>query len=195
MNKFAGFYELKDSNLPAVDWKEFKSGTKLDPQILWTIRSSLYHGADQSLPRLIGAKAKDAEAFAEDVCKKFKNKGMVVYYPYFIADKSGTVMVTNERVIIEACKDDLWNLVDKHIKEVTLRYGSDYYEAIGDADFLTFTEKQELRKYADVARRMFRNELAGGDAALLEWSYAFKSDVSKQPVGDRSLVFYEARTI
>ena len=42
---------------------------------------------------------------------------------------------------------------------------------------------------------MFRNELAGGDAALLEWSYAFKSDVNKQPVGDRSLVFYEARTV
>ena len=120
---------------------------------------------------------------------------MVVYYPYFIADKSGTVMVTNESVVIEACKDDLWNLVDKHIKEVTLRYSNDRCEAIGDADFLTSAEKQELRKYADVARRMFRNELAGGDAALLEWSYSFKSDVNKQPVGDRSLVFYEARTI
>lgn len=195
MNKFAGFYELKDSSLPSVDWKEFKPGTKLDPNILWTIRSSVYHGADQSLPRLIGAKAKDAEAFAENICKEFKNKGMVVYYPYFIADKSGTVMVTNDRVVIEACKDDLWNLVDKHIKEVTLQYTTGCCRAIGDADFLTHTEKQELRKYADVARRMFRDELAGGDAALLEWSYAFKSNVNKQPVGGRSLVLYEARTI
>lgn len=195
MNKFAGFYELKDSNLPAVDWKEFKPGTKLNPEILWTIRSSLYRGADQSLPRLIGATAKDAEAFADDVCKKFKDKGMVVYYPYFIADKSGTLMVFPDRVVIEACKEDLWNLVDKHIKEVTLKYGNDYYEAVGDENFLTMDEKTEIFKYADVARRMFREELASGDTALLEWSYAYKSDVDKQPTGDRALVFYEARTV
>ena len=195
MNKLLGFYELKESRLPAIEWKEYKPGTVLREDILWTVRSAVYSGEDLNLPRKVGIEAKDAMEFANQLYSKLKDKGMVVYYPYFVADKSGTLQVSWNINVIEAVKDDLWNLVTYSKRDVTLQFIDGQEIVDGDENFLSTVEKQELLKYTAMVKHMFRDELLEGKDALLEWSYAYESDIEHRPIGDRKLVFYEARTI
>lgn len=195
MNKLLGFYELKESRLPAIEWKEYKPGTVLREDILWTVRSAVYSGEDMNLPRKVGIEAKDAMEFANQLYSKLKDKGMVVYYPYFVADKSGTLQVSWNINVIEAVKDDLWNLVTYSKRDVTLQFIDGQEIVDGDENFLSMVEKQELLKYTAMVKHMFRDELLEGKDALLEWSYAYESDIEHRPIGDRKLVFYEARTI
>ena len=44
-------------------------------------------------------------------------------------------------------------------------------------------------------KRMFRDDLLQEKSVLLEWSFAYKCNGEKKKVGDRYLVFYEARTV
>lgn len=61
-----------------------------------------------------------SKKFADQLLKEMNNNGIVIYYPYFIANKSGTLEVRSDKVIIEAVKDDLWNLVTYSEREVTI---------------------------------------------------------------------------
>ena len=52
MNKLLGFYELRDSSLPVVPWKEYNpKTTKFKGNNLWTIRTALNKGNDVNLPK------------------------------------------------------------------------------------------------------------------------------------------------
>ena len=44
INKLLGFYELRDSSLPSVPWKEYTPEVTLDDDKLWTIRSAIFMG-------------------------------------------------------------------------------------------------------------------------------------------------------
>lgn len=195
MNKLLGFYELKESRLPAVDWREYSPGTVLREDLLWTVRTAVFSGEDLNLPRKVGVEADEAIQFADQSYYKLKDKGMVVYYPYFVADKSGTLQVSWNTNVIEAVKDDLWNLVTFSKRDITIQYIDGDEIIDGDESFLSVDEKQELLRCAGLAKHMFRDELLEGRTALLEWSYAYQSDKEHRPVGERRLVFYEARTI
>ena len=59
MNKLMGFLELKDSDLPAVPWKEFNDKVSFDEKLLWTVRTAVEKGEDLNLPRVVGVDAKD----------------------------------------------------------------------------------------------------------------------------------------
>jgi hypothetical protein len=130
MNKLMGFYELKSLNIPTVPWKLFSDDTVLDPQLLWTVRVATEAGNDLNLPRAVGVEAEEAclkgRAFAEE----FKNKGIVIYYPYFIAEKSGVLDMNSERTVIEAVEKDLWNLVTYGRKDVTVIIPTDTCKAL-----------------------------------------------------------------
>lgn len=195
MNKLLGFYELKDSALPAIPWKVYERGTVLDPGLLWTVRTAVHRGDDLNLPRRVGVTADEAAAFAETISRKYGENGMVIFYPYFLADKSGTLNVYYDKVIIEAVKEDLWNLVTYSRKDVTVIMRGGKREYIGDRMFLKEAELNEISSYARDVRRLFRDELAEGKSILLEWSYAFNCDAHKNRRGERYLVFYEARTV
>ncbi len=195
MNKLLGFYELKDSLLPTIPWKEYDVNTKFAPDILWTVRSAVHRGEDLNLPRSVGVNAEEAGEFALKTSRMLGNNGMVIYYPYFLAEKSGTLNVFGDRVVIEAVKDDLWNLVTYLDKEVTVIIHNQEIEYIGNRDFLGESEIAELQSYVGEIRRMFRDDLTEGKSILLEWSYAYKCDRQKNRMGDRYLVFYEARTV
>lgn len=88
MNKLMGFLELKEMSLPSIPWKQYTGNEKLDEKYLWTIRSAVYRGEDLNLPRLVGEDAENATKFAENLLYKLGNNGMVIFYPYFIANKS-----------------------------------------------------------------------------------------------------------
>jgi len=196
MNKLLGFYELKKSGLPTIPWVEYTAEAVLDEDKLWTIRTAVNKGNDLNLPRLVGAESSAAKAFADNLLRVFENTGMVLYYPYFIAEKSGTLMVNRSEIIIEAVKKDLWNLVTDGKRDVTYRL--DYNDGIicyGERYFLTKEELNEFKKYAKMVKGMFRSELAEGKDILLEWSYAFNAVTLDSTQGDKYLVFYEARTI
>lgn len=189
-----GFFELKDSGLPSVPWKQFDESTKLDENYLWTIRMAVYEGVDFNLPRLVGKNADEAIQGAKELYNRYKDNGMIVYYPYFIAEKSGTLQISNEEIVIEAVDKDLWNLVTDHKKDVTI-IKKDSLKIFGNKKFISSDELEELYTYADKVKKIFRNYIVAGKTLLLEWSYAYKTDIQNKPIGDRYLVFYEIKEI
>jgi len=196
MNKLEGFFELDKTGLPSVPWKKYDFGIPLDENLLWTIRSAVLFGNDLNLPRKVGVPAEEAKRFADNLTVKINDNGMVVYYPYFIADKSGVMEVALNKVVIEAVKDDLWNLVTHNNKDVTVIYDNDVVtELIGKKDFLDEAEISELLSYSYRVKKRFRDLLYEGKSIFLEWSYSFCSDINKNPIGERHLVFYEIRSV
>ena len=195
MNKLLGFYELKDSVLPTIPWKEFNKNVELDSNVLWTVRSAVYRGDDLNLPRAVGVKASEAYVFASDLFDKMQNKGIVVYYPYFLAEKSGNINIFPNKIVIEAVKEDLWNLVPYADRDVTIEVVGNTVWYNGDEKFLSEDELEKLLLNAKRARQMFRDELLEGRSAMLEWSFAYPSNLDKERSGQKYLVFYEARTV
>lgn len=197
MNKYLGFYELKSLNIPTVRWERFTYDTELDRSKLWTIRVAVEKSKDLHLPRLIGAGAEEAEKKGKELLEVYSNRGMVIFYPYFIAEKSGVLEINNTRTVIEAVENDLWNLVTFGIKNVTMVYpnapngGNIVYH--GDREFLSCEELDELRRCSGVIRGAYRDELNEGRSMLAEWSFAYDTDVSRQPGSERYLVFFELR--
>lgn len=195
MNKLEGFYALNDLRLPTVPWKQYKKDTILDDSILWTIRSAVVRGDDLNLPRKIGVSASEANNFAKMLLNKLGDNDLIIYYPFFIALKSGVIDISNNRIVIEAVAEDLWNLVTYNKKNVTIIITDNDISYVGDKEFLSETELNELLKFGFVIKRTFRDEICSGHSVLLEWSYSMKSDLNKRPIGEKSLVFYEARTV
>ncbi|MCM1497537.1 MAG: hypothetical protein NC124_03630 [Clostridium sp.] len=195
MNKLLGFYELKQSGLPTVRWEEFDNSVRLDDSRLWTIRSAVYQGEDLNLPRKVGVGAQEAWEFASGLADKLGTGGLVLYYPYFIAEKSGTLEVKSDEIIIEAVKDDLWNMVTYSDRAVTLRYAGGTVRVNGDSGFLQQEETEAILANVALVRRLFRDDILGGSSILLEWSFAYDCDASRKVTGEKYLVFYEARTV
>lgn len=195
MNKLMGFLELKESGLPSVPWRRFDENVQLDSNYLWTIRTAIEKGDDLNLPRIVGKESKEAYEGALQIYNQYKDRGIVVYYPYFIADKSGTLEINSQRIVIEAVDKDLWNLVTHNKKDITIVLNQNSSEKIGNVNFLTEAEIGELLNYASKVKSIFRGYLAEGKTLLLEWSYAFNTDTTRNVVGERYLVFYEIRAI
>lgn len=195
MNKLFGFFELKESSLPSIPWKIYENDTEFNTNILWTVRTAVHRGDDLNLPRCVGAEAEKAKKFAKETSEKYGENGMVIYYPYFIAEKSGTLNVYSNKNVIEAVKDDLWNLVSNNKCDVTYIMTEEKTEYYGDEQFLNNEEIDEIISYVSEIKRMFRDDLLQGKSILLEWSFAYNCNEEKRKVGDRYLVFYEARTV
>lgn len=195
MNKLMGFFELKDSGLPSVPWKSFDEKVELDSSLLWTIRTALYSKEDINLPRVVGKTAEEAYDKALELYKRYGDSGMIIYYPYFIADKSGTLKIDREEMVIEAVDKDLWNLVTYNNKDVTIIKRKDETKYYGVRDFLSQDELDKLNLYAEKVRKKFRDYMNSGKTLLLEWSFAYYTDINEQPKGEKYLVFYEIREI
>ena len=195
MNKLMGFYELKNMQLPSIPWKEYTGNENFSKNYLWTIRSAVYSGDDINLPRLVGAECEEAKKFADKLLEELGNKGIVLYYPYFLAYKRGTLNVYSDRIIIEAVKKDLWNLVTKMDRDVTIQICNDEKIIDGNRDFLSKSEIDSLLQYVNEVRYLFRDDIIEGKSILLEWSFAKNCNSDKEPIGDMYLIFYEVRTI
>lgn len=196
MNKLMGFLELKEMRLPSIPWKRYTGNEDLSNDFLWTVRSAVYRGDDLNLPRSVGKNAEESKRFADNLLQKLNDNGMVIYYPYFVAKKSGTIEVRNNSVIIEAVKEDLWNLVTYSEREVTIvARNNEKTEFVGNSSFLSKDEQNQLYSHVPEIRKIFRDDLLEGNAALLEWSIAVSCNTDKSPSGEEYLVFYEARTV
>lgn len=195
MNKLMGFYELQAANLPAIPWREYTGENKLSKEILWTVRTAVFSGNDLNLPRLVGVTSDEATVFANKLFHELGKKGIVIYYPYFIAKKSGTLNVYKESVVIEAVKDDLWNLVTFSDREITIRMNQNSTQYDGNVDFLSRKEQDALLDHIPLIRKLFRDEMTAGESILIEWSYAYNCNLQRQTVGEEYLVFYEMRTV
>lgn len=195
MNKLEGFLALRKSGLPSVPWQEYSKDTVLDKNILWTIRSAVSQGDDFNLPRKVGVKADEAKAFADMLLNGLSKNDLVLYYPYFIAVKSGVIEVSEKRVVIEAVKKDLWNLVTNNNKDVTIIFENDNLSFVGDSDFLSQEELFQLIDYCVLIKRNYKQLLISGSSIFLEWSFACKANINNESLGEQNLVFYEIRTI
>lgn len=191
-----GFLELKEMRLPSIPWKQYTGQEEFSDNYLWTIRSAVYRGNDLNLPRSVGENAEKSKEFADCLLRKINDNGIVIYYPYFVARKSGTLEVRRDSIIIEAVKEDLWNLVTYSDREVTIIRKDDGIETFsGNDKFLTAKELAQIYKYVPEIKKLFRDDLLQGHSALLEWSFAQSCNTEKIPTGDEYLVFYEARTV
>ncbi len=196
MNKYMGFYELNSLSLPTVPWQLFKPDTVLDEHLLWTVRVAVESGNDHNLPRAVGVPSDEATLKGKEFLREYGSNGIVVYYPYFIAEKSGVLDINSNRTVIEAVEKDLWNLVTFGRKNLTVILPKEQPEEyFGEADFLDKNEISELVKHASVIGGRYRQELSQGRSILAEWSYAYNTDILYKPIGDRYLVFYELRTL
>ena len=197
MNKLMGFYELKDSSLPTIPWKIYTPEVELDNKFSWTIRTAINRGDDLNLPRSVGKSAKESKEFADLLYKKISDKGIVIYYPYFIAHKSGTLNVFLNKTVIEAVEKDLWNLVTEQNIDVSLSFdeNNELQSSLINNDILEKNEIEELLKNARKVKNMYRDELLEGRSILLEWSYASDCDAEHKIVNKPYLVFYEVRTV
>lgn len=195
MNKLEGFQALRKSGLPTVPWKEYNKNVVLDHNILWTIRSAVAQGDDLNLPRRVGVTAQDAKEFADTLIASLSENDLVIYYPFFIAIKSGVIEVSRNRIVIEGVKDDLWNLVTNNNKDVTIIFENENIEFIGDSNFFNQQELLELIDYCNLVKKIFSQILNSGKSLFLEWSFACKSSLNKEIIGDTSLIFYEIRTV
>lgn len=195
MNKLMGFFELQRMSLPVIPWKEYTGREILADEMLWTIRSAVFHGDDLNLPRLVGANSKDAKRFADQLLRRLGDKGIVIFYPYFIANKSGTIEIRQNKIVIEAVKYDLWNMVTLSHRDVTIQLEGNQEIIDGNNQFLSKSEKEQILSNVSEVRKVFRGELVEGKSILLEWSFAQNCDLEKNPLGDEYLIFYEARTV
>lgn len=195
MNKLMGFYELKSLNIPTIQWEKYNDNSRFQEDLLWTVRSAVFQGDDLSLPRKVGVSSAEAKVFAGEIKQSLGDNGMVVYYPYFIAEKSGTLNIFMDKLVIEAVKEDLWNLVTYSDRDVTIRMDDKEVIYDGNAEFLEKSELTEILKHVPRIRQAFRDDLLQGSSVLLEWSFAYNCNLDKHKIGDRYLVFYEARTI
>jgi hypothetical protein len=196
LNKYMGFFELRTLDIPAVEWHEFKHDTCLDDGLLWTVRVAVENSFDIHLPRLVGATSEEALKFGKEQLEKYGHGGIVIYYPYFIAEKSGTLQVSRGKTVIEAIKGDLWNLVTYgHSADVTIILENNNIEYYGLREFLFKDTLQELIRYAAIIRSSFRDEMSEGKSILAEWSVAHNTDIHRKPIGNRYLVFFEVRSV
>lgn len=197
MNKLMGFYELKASSLPTIPWQIYTPEARLDSTKLWTIRSAVNRGDDLNLPRLVGKTSTEAKQFADKLYENLRDKGIVIYYPYFIAHKSGTMNVFLDKIIIEGVNKDLWNLVTLQDIDVSIKFDSEMNvtNIYGNVNFFSNKEINELLSNVKKTRYIFREDLLEGKSVLLEWSYASNCNTNNEAIGEQYLVFYEARTV
>lgn len=195
MNKYMGFYELRSLSIPTVPWQEFDTSTVLDDRFLWTVRVAVEYGNDLSLPRAVGVNSIDAYNKGVEFLRQYGEQGLVIYYPFFLADKSGVLDINYDRIIIEGVRGDLWNFVTHGFKDSTIvvKGGTQVHQ--GDGGFLSKREVDEILHYASIVKGEYRNTISEGKSILMEWSYAYDADINKRPIGERYLVFYEMRTV
>ena len=168
MNKLMGFFELRDLSVPSIPWREFDEHTRLDDNILWTVRTAVFFGNDLNLPRKVGVCADEAMAFGKKMLNELNKQGMVIYYPYFVAVKSGNLNVFSDRIVVEAVNEDLWNLVTLSDREVTIIDSGDGRQLIGNKSFLSENEINEIKGCVPQLRRKFSDDLLNGKSVLLE---------------------------
>lgn len=195
INKLLGFFELPQIGIPTIKWKEYNNNTILSDNKMWTIRLATIKGNDFNLPRAVGVKSEEAVKFAKEMQSKYKGEALIIYYPYFVALKSGTMQLAYKEYIIEAVKKDLWNLVTHDKPEITYINKNGDIDVFGDIDFFNNKELEELKKAEKLIRGKFRNILIEGKILLLEWSFGSDSDKNGDKIGESYLIFYECRTI
>ena len=193
MNKLEGFYFFKEVLIPTVEWQEYK-GQKLNENFLWTVRTAVFSGDDFNLPRLVGVTANEAQAFADSLKQNLNGEGIVIVYPFFIAKVSGTLVVDSEKITLECVLGDLWNLVTYGKPNYSAIFKGENVQTYGDCP-INNAEISQLLVYAEKLKRAFREQLAEGKSVYAEWSFAFKTDKTKQPIGEKFTVFYELKTV
>jgi len=195
INKLMGFYELKALNIPTIPWEKYSKGTSLDNSLLWTVRLALKSGMDVNLPRAVGVTAEEAASTAERFLDTYGDNGLVIYYPYFIAEKSGVIDIGSHRTVIEAVEKDLWNLVTYGRKNVTITLDENGSSHSGDSDFLSVEELDLLKDSTNRIKTSYRGLLSEGKSIIAEWSLAYSTGADLKPIGEKYLVFYELRSI
>ncbi len=197
MNKLEGFYELEKMGIPVIPWQPFTGQKALDDNLLWTVRVALLRGNDFNLPRAVGVTAQEALSIGREYLARFSPDDLIIYYPYFIALKSGVIDIQSTRTIIEAVDKDLWNLTTLGLRDVTIiiDHLTGDVSTYGQAEFLDHDEVTELMNYARRIRAIHRDYIFASSSVLMEWSYAVNTNVGRELLSNKYLVFMECKVV
>ena len=64
-----------------------------------------------------------------------------------------------------------------------------------ESNFFDDNELSKLLSYVSMLKNRYRDYLYEGKSIFLEWSFSYRSTVDKNKIGDKTLVFYEIRTV
>ena len=189
MNKLDGLYELKKINLPSIDWNTYSHDTLLDNNYLWTIRTAIYKGLDLNLPRSFGKDSLASKEFADRLLDQIGDNGIVIYYPYLIAEKSGILQFNKNRIIIEAVEGDLSNLLSGSSVDVTYIWNDENKIVKGNENFLDINDQNLLLSNAVYLKRKYSEYMMLGEEMQLEFSFAYDSSVLGEKLVIENLFF------
>ncbi len=195
MNKLEGLYELQRLNIPSVEWNIFKENTKLDKTHLWTIRTAVYKGRDVNLPKLFGATAQVAQEYGQHMRNVVGDNGIVIYYPYLVAEKSGNLQIGMDSVILEVVNGDLEPLLQGEAIDTTYIFSAQEKKIIGNQWLLSEDEIAQILMHADYLKQTYRYLIDNKNSLQLEFSFASESDLCKRAIGNPRLIFFEIRTV
>lgn len=191
MNKLEGMYELKRNHLPTIDWKLFQEETVLSNTCSWTIRTAVFRGQDLHLPKLFGKNGQEATTFGRRCLREMKDKGIVFYYPYMEAEKSGVLQFDVNSIQLECVRGDLGRLLNGSTPDAAYYWEGETLRENGKK-ILSDREREELLEWVLYCRQRYRHIMDLGEKMQLEFSYArYKGEECQQS----RLVFFEMRTI
>lgn len=191
MNKLEGMYELKRNHLPTVDWKLFQEKTVLSETCAWTIRTAVFKGQDLYLPKLFGKSGQEAMIFGRRCLQEMKDKGIVFYYPYLEAKKSGVLQFDVSSIQLECVEGDLGRLLNGSTPDAAYYWERKFLKEYGK-EMLSAKEQDELLEWVFYCRRRYREIMKLGEKMQLEFSYV--RDGNKENQQNR-LIFFEMRTL
>lgn len=170
--------------LPHPDWEFVKSSVDLKRhhQIKdycgWTIRV-LWRGKQFKKPLYINWLAKEKVAKEIDqLAKKAKKDYLIVTYPSWIPQKSGTLLIEKNRIIIEACQGKITRLMREGICDVGYQISKlgQVQSSWGNRHFLTRVEK---KKIIDALAKIPQKNI------MLEWAFGQQGE----------FIFYKLETL
>lgn len=207
---------LNQLDVPTIEWKQYYDTSMLEEELLWTIKleskeSDLYHSKESKKEQTsliqklkeklvanddrekakIGVTAKEVKEFVKKNRKYQKEGELFLYYPYYTVVESGIIDINYDRVVIEAVKGTMNNLVVKNKVDVTLIFKEDDLQIEGEEYFFTKEEMLPLIDYSKNVRKMVAKDIDMGKNIQLYFSYFYKTSTMLEPVGEKKLLFYK----
>jgi hypothetical protein len=191
INKYQGLMLLKQCRLPTISWNVFTYDTTLCDSYRWTLRAVRDSGNDFGLPIFLDISSKEAIDIGRRLLDQYSsNKYILLVYPYFTSEKSGTVKVEIGSIVVEAVKGNCSDLTRYSKLDISLIYKDTRDVVYGDITFFTDEELVTIERYASRLRRQFFRMVLDGFIVVLEWSFATYKNTDKE-----KFLFQELRVI
>jgi len=176
MNLYENFKLLERWGLPHPCWefvkssKELKKFKRLKDYCGWTVKVLFTKDNVFRQPLYVNWLPKNKVPFQVDAfARQAKKDFVIIVYPSWKLIKTGTLLIERQRLVVEACKGHIYELMRKGNCQLRLIYDKDgkLQECWGNGKFLS---PQERRKILAAALRLKRSGI------ILEWAVSQRKE-------------------